>query len=733
MPTTTQSGPTTIDLEIAGMTCASCVSRVEKALNRVEGVETANVNLATRRARVATNGDVSPDLLIAAVTRAGYGAHLGAVDTINQSTPEEVSAAPPAEVIIAAAFSLPLVIPMLLAPFGLHVMLPGWVQLVLAAPVQFVLGARFYRAGWSALRAGTGNMDLLVALGTSAAFFLSLWMLLASWPGEPPETYFEAAAVVITLVLLGRWLEARARGRAAAAIAALAALRPDRARVILDGVEREVPVDTLRVGDTVLVRAGGRVPADGEVLEGEGSVDESAITGEGLPVAKAPGVRVTGGTINGEAPLTITVSAVGAETVLARMVRLVEEAQGAKAPIQRLVDRVSAVFVPIVLAIAAVTLLGWLLAGGDVGAAVINAVSVLVIACPCALGLATPAAIMAGTGAAARRGILIRDAEALERAHAVTVAVFDKTGTLTEGRPAVAAIVPAPGYAEADVLALAAAVQARSEHPLGAAVRRAAAERGVAVPDASGWRVMAGRGIEAIIEGRRLVMGSARLFADTGAPTAAFGDRPAVLAGGGASLGWLASARGEPIGVFAFADAPKPASAATVARLRRLGVRVALVSGDNGGAVRAVAAALGIGETRAEAMPAEKVEYVQALRRSGAVVAMIGDGVNDAAALAAADVGFAMGTGTDVAMHAAGITLMRGDPLLVPAAIALARRTWNKIWQGLGWAMVYNVIGIPLAAFGLLRPELAGAAMALSSVSVVLNALTLAHLPAEPD
>ncbi len=732
MPTTARTAPTTIDLDIQGMTCASCVSRVEKALGRVDGVTAASVNLATQRARVATNGGVPAGALIAAVTRAGYDAHVGSVEAIARRA-ADAGQGPPRDVLVAIALTLPLVLQMVLSPFGVDAMLPAWLQLALAAPVQFVLGARFYRAGWAALRAGRGNMDLLVALGTSAAFFLSLWMLVATWPGEPPKTYFGAAAMVITLVLLGRWLEDRARGRAADAITGLAALRPDRARALVGGVERDVAVEALAVGDIVRVRAGERIPTDGEVVEGEGSVNESAITGERMPVAKAPGMRVTGGTINGEAPLCIAATAVGTETVLARMVRLVEESQGANAPIQRLVDRVSAVFVPIMLAIAGTTLAGWLLAGGEAATAIINAVSVLVIACPCALGLATPAAIMAGTGAAARRGILIRDAEALERAHAVTIAVFDKTGTLTEGRPTVAAIVPAADHSEDEVLALAAALQARSEHPLGAAVRRAAAERGAIAPSATGWRLLPGRGIEAVVEGRRLAMGSARLFADTGAPTDAFGDRAAALAAGGASLVWLASARGEPIGLIAFADAPKPASARAVARLRRMGVRVALVSGDNGGAVRATAAAVGIGETRAEAMPAEKVEYVQALRRSGAVVAMIGDGVDDAAALAAADVGFAMGSGTSVAMHAAGITLMRGEPLLVPASIALARRTWNTIWRGLGWAMVYNVIGIPLAAFGLLRPELAGAAMALSSVSVVLNALTLARTPAEPD
>jgi Cu+-exporting ATPase len=473
----------------------------------------------------------------------------------------------------------------------------------------------------------------------------------------------------------------------------------------------------------VVVRPGERIAVDGVVLEGAGGVDESLITGENLPVAKHPGDKVTGGAINGEALLRLRTVAVGAETVLARMVRLVEDAQAAKAPIQRLADRVSAVFVPVVLAIAAATWLGWTLAGTDVATAVINAVSVLVIACPCAMGLATPTAIMVGTGMAARRGILIKDATALERAHAVTVVAFDKTGTLTEGRPRVVAVHAAAGHAPDEVLRLAGALQSGSLHPLARAVLQAA--QGVALPPAEAARALPGRGIEAVVEGHRLVLGSRRLLQDVGADPGPLAPAEGDLAAQGCTVAWLAEASGEVIGLIGFGDAVKPEAAAAVARLRGLGIRTVLLSGDSAAAAGAAAAAVGIDEVQAEVLPADKAARIAALRREGAVVAMVGDGVNDAPALAAADIGFAMSTGTDIAMQAAGVTLMRGDPRLVADAIELSRRTWHKVRQGLFWALAYNVLGIPIAAAGLLDPMVAGAAMAFSSVSVVLNALSL--------
>ncbi len=695
----------TIDLGIEGMTCAACVARVEKVLARVPGVSTAQVNLATHRARVTATPQVAFETLVTAVTKAGYGAV-----PVAQMRDESL---PLWRVLVAAGLSLPLVAPM---AFGHAAMLPGWAQALIAAPVQLWLGAPFFVAGWKSLRGG-GSMDTLVALGTAAAFLLSLALMLAAWPGEAHALYFEASAVVITLVLLGRWLEQRARGRAASAIAALAALRPEVAVVLRDGVETSVQVAALAVGDVVVVRPGERIAVDGVVLEGAGSVDESLLTGEALPVAKSPGGKLTGGAINGEARLLVRTTAVGAESVLSRMVRLVEDAQAGKAPVQRLADRVSAVFVPVVAGIALVTFAGWLLAGAGVSDALVNAVSVLVIACPCALGLATPTAIMVGTGVAARRGILIRDAGALEIAHKVNVVVFDKTGTLTEGHPVV---VATHKLGDADVLGLAARLQAGSEHPLARAVL---ALRPGALP-AEGVRSLPGRGVEGRVDGARVLLGSAVLMAEAGVEIAALQSEAAALAADGRTMAYLA-ADGVLLGLIGFGDTVKPAASEAIAKLQAMGVRTVLLSGDTKAAAEAVGRLVGITDVRAEVLPADKAAVVAALRAGGDVVAMVGDGVNDAPALAAADIGFAMGTGTDVAMQAAGVTLMRGDPRLVADAIDLSRKTWRTLWRGLFWAMGYNVLGIPVAAMGWLDPMIAGAAMAFSSVSVVLNALWL--------
>jgi len=745
---------TALALDIGGMTCAACATRVEKSLRKVGGVVDAGVNLATEVANVRiAPGAVRVSELIAAVEAAGYDARVHA----------EAGAEAPAMAVRAdrgglwvagaALLSLPLAAPMLLAPFGIDAMLPGWWQLLLAAPVQFVFGARFYRDGWKAARALSGNMDLLVAIGTSAAFGLSLYELLAHVDGHGAHYYFEASAVVVTLVLLGKWLEARAKRRTVDAIRALQALRPDTARVIVGAREIELPIAQVALGDEVLVRPGERIPVDGEILDGLTHVDESMLTGESQPVSKGPGSRVVGGSINGEGLLRLRTSAIGAETVLARIIRLVEDAQAAKAPIQRLVDRVSAVFVPVVLGIGLLTLLGWGLGTGDWTRAVLNAVSVLVIACPCALGLATPTAIMAGTGVAARHGILIKDAQALELAHAVRAVAFDKTGTLTVGQPALLAAEPAKGVDRSALLALTAAIQHGSEHPLAKAVRRAFdAEQGAAaLPPVTGIRAVAGRGVSATMQQDgahfEVFIGSEGWMAERGVDLAAFAALAAAQQADGRTVSFVALApapsgigggqggqgdatvQARAMGMLAFGDAIKPGAAAAIAALHRLGVRTVLLTGDNAGAAASVARSIGLDEVRARVLPEQKAEAVRALRVPGAggvpVVAMVGDGVNDAPALAAADVGIAMGTGTDVAMHTAGITLMRGDPALVPAAIDVSRRTYAKIRQNLFWAFVYNVIGIPLAAFGYLSPVVAGAAMALSSVSVVTNALTL--------
>ena len=711
-----------VTLQIEGMTCASCAGRVEKALARVPGVLGAQVNLATETARVTrVTGPDAAQALIEAVERAGYHARLP-----EESTAPPPPAGPPWPLLAAAALALPLVLPMLALPFGVHWMLPAWLQCLLATPVQFVFGARFYRAGWHALRAGAGNMDLLVALGTSAAYGLSLCLWASAAPGTTPHLYFEASAVVITLVMLGKWLEARAKRQTTDAIRALQALRPETARVRRDGSDVELPIAQVRVGDAVVVRPGERVPVDGEVLEGHSQVDESLITGESLPVPRGPGERVTGGAINGEGLLLLRTLAVGAESTLARIVRLVESAQAKKAPIQRLVDQVSAVFVPVVLGLALLTLLAWGLGAGAWEQGVLNAVAVLVIACPCALGLATPTAIMAGTGVAARQGILIQDALALEVAHRISVVAFDKTGTLTEGRPRLLAAVPADGD-ETALLADAAALQRGSEHPLGRAVLAAAQDRGLAPAAADELRAVPGQGVAARVGGEQLRLGQGRWMAELGVDLAPLQAQADALQAEGRTVSWLASLTPAPHlrGLLAFGDTPKHSAAAAVARLHALQVATVLVSGDNRGSATAVARQLGIDEVHAEVLPQHKAELVQQLRAGGRVVAMVGDGINDAPALAAADVGIAMSGGTDVAMQAAGITLMRGDPALVADAIDLSRRTTAKIRQNLFWAFAYNVVGLPLAAFGLLNPVIAGAAMAFSSVSVVGNALLL--------
>lgn len=708
----------TIDLAVTGMTCASCVSRVERALLTVPGVLSATINLATERARV--EAFVVTDLagvLAAAVRRAGYDVAPVATDpsvTRPRAAPRDGLAAG-----LALAFAAPLLLPMLLMPLGVDLMLPGWAQLALAAVVQLGFGARFYRGAWRALRGGAGNMDTLVVLGTTAAFVLSVWMLAA---GRADHLYFEASAAVVALVRLGKWMEARARRQAGEAIGALERLRPDRARVLAtDGVERDVATAELRSGDLLVVRPGERVAADGVVRDGEGGIDESLLTGESLPVQKQPGDRVVGGAMNGDARMVVAVTAVGAESQLARMVRLVGDAQAAKPPIQRLVDRVSAVFVPVVVGIAAVTFAGWWLAGAGVETAAVNAVAVLVIACPCALGLATPAAIMVGTGVAARHGILIRDPAALEQARAIRTVVFDKTGTLTAGRPELVAVLPAWGTNAEQVLRLAAALQAGSEHPLARAVLdRAPAD----IPVATGMRAVPGRGVEGVVDGSPLALGNTRLMGSAAIDTAPLESEAAALRAGGRTVSFLGLRDGALLGLLAFGDAPKPGAAAAVATLRARGLRVVLLTGDNQGAADTAARLLGIDEARAEALPADKAAIVAGLRKGGAV-AMVGDGVNDAAALAAADLGMAMATGTDVAAAAAAITLMRGDPALVPDALDIAARTYRRIRQGLFWAFAYNVVSIPLAAAGLLSPVVAGAAMAFSSVGVVGSALLL--------
>ncbi|MFN3810835.1 MAG: heavy metal translocating P-type ATPase [Roseateles asaccharophilus] len=713
-----------LSLQIVGMTCASCASRVERALLKVPGVLDAGVNLASETATLRLLDGVDLQTLIAAVAKAGYEARLSADSDAPAPTPWQHTGWP---VLMATLLSAPLVLPMLGLLVGIEWMLPGWWQLALSAPVQFWLGARFYKAGWAALRSGSGNMDLLVALGTSAAFGLSVYQLLRHGEHAGHALYFESASVVITLVLLGKWLEARAKRQTTEAIRALKALRPDVARVRRKGQEQELPLAQLVRGDEVIVRPGERIPVDGTVLEGASQVDESLITGESLPVAKHEGDSVVGGAVNGEGLLRLKATALGAESTLSRIVRLVESAQAAKAPIQRLVDQVSAVFVPVVVGIALLTLLGWGFYNGDWEHALLNAVAVLVIACPCALGLATPTAIMAGTGVAARHGLLIKDAEALELAARLDVVAFDKTGTLTVGKPELVLLQAAPGEDEALQLAQAAALQSGSEHPLARAVQAAAAARSLSLPTVRELRAVAGRGVAAQLDGTELRLGSSRFMAELGVDLSALQPQAQALQNQGRTVSWLASLGPTPRvrALLAFGDTLKPSAAEAIHALSRLGVKSVMLSGDNRGAAEAIGRELGIDELLAEILPEDKARIVGELKAGGRRVAMVGDGINDAPALAAADVGMAMSTGTDVAMHAAGITLMRGDPALVAQAIALSRRTLAKIRQNLFWAFAYNVVGIPLAALGYLNPVIAGAAMAFSSVSVVGNALLL--------
>ncbi len=715
--------PTTLRLRIGGMTCAACAGRVERALRHSPGVISAQVNPSSELATAAVVPGVATDAaLIAAVETAGYRAELAPSAAAEQRAAERADRRRDRRegllLLASAACTAPLMAPMVLAPLGVSASLPGWLQLVLAALVQFVAGGRFYRSAWAALRDRSANMDVLVTIGTSAAFALSLVHL-----QRGGHLYFESAAAIITFVRLGKWLEARAKRSTTGAIRALMALRPDTARVRRGDREVEVAPETVSRGEIVLVRPGERIPVDGVICAGESTVDESLLTGESLPVSKTRDDAVTAGTINGDGGLEIEATEVGDESTLARIVALIQDAQTSKAPVQQTVDRVSAIFVPTIIGIAALTLVGWWLAGVAVDTALLRAVAVLVIACPCALGLATPAALMVGTGIAARAGILIKDAQALERTRDIDVVVFDKTGTLSQGRPEVTATLAEDPDA---VLALAAAAQRSSEHPLAEAIRRAASERdlGHEVAAATSFQALPGRGIVAQVDGQEVVIGSERLMRERGVGLDAYAESAAEQRAAGMSVMWVSRERAL-LGVIAVGDRLRESAAEAVARLAQAGIRAAILTGDHHAVAERVADQLGVNEVFAERLPEDKADAIAAMRRGGDIVAMVGDGVNDAPALAAADVSFAMGSGTDVAMQTASVTLMRPDPTLVADAIAISRATRRTVSQNLAWAFAYNCVGIPLAALGLLTPMVAGAAMALSSVSVVTNALLL--------
>ncbi len=707
----------TLTLDIGGMSCAGCAAAVEKALKAAPGVVDARVNLALNSAEAdLADGDARD--LVAAVEAAGFTARARLDDAPAASEAADRSG----PVLLAAAvLSAPFLANMAAMLAGLPPLLPPLAELALATPVLLLCGWRFHRGAVKALARGGANMDVLVSLGTSVAYLFSIWMMLDAPPGAHPHLYFEAAALIVTLVLFGKWLEARAKTGATAAIRALMALKPEDALIERDGAQERVAISAVTIGDVAVVKPGERIPVDGEIVSGATEADESLITGESLPVPKTRGDRAVAGSINGSGLIRVRATRVGADTTLARIVALVAAAQGGKAPIQRLVDRVSAVFVPVVAGVALVTFLAWLGVGADLEHAVTAAVSVLVIACPCALGLATPAALVAGTGAGAKAGILIRDIETLERADAVDTVVFDKTGTLTEGRPRVVETLALGD--EAELVRLAAAAQAGSEHPLARAILDHAGT-GAPLPEVTEFRAVGGAGLTAAVEGRRVAIGTTALLRSVGVDDAPLAEAVRRWQDNGWSVA-LVAADGAPLGAFAMADTPRPEAAEAVAALVARGVTPWMLSGDSDAATRRIADDLGIAAFAGGARPEDKARRVAELRAQGRVVAVVGDGVNDAPALAEADVGIAVGSGTDVAMETAGITLMRPDPRLVAATFAIAHATRRTIRQNLFWAFAYNVVGIPVAALGYLHPSLAAAAMAFSSVSVVGNALRL--------
>jgi P-type Cu+ transporter len=724
----TKVAPRTLELSLGGMSCAACAARIEKVLNRLPGVE-ANVNFAAEMARVRYAPEMADQAgIVAAVAKAGFTAtpRLARDREAEKARKEADFQAELRLFWISAILSLPFLAQMIgmlsggMSAFAHHAeWLPRWFQCLLAAPVQFWIGRRFYAGAWSSLRGGGANMDVLVALGTSVAYFFSLAAVLLD--RHDLHVYFEASASIITLVLLGKLLEARARARTSAAIEALLRLQPPTAQIEQDGELVEMPVAQVVAGMVFVLRPGDSVPVDGEVLSGESSADEAMLTGESVPVAKAAGDKVYAATVNGDGVMRCRATGVGADTLLAGIVRLVEQAQGGKPAVQRLADRIAAIFVPTVVAIALLTFVGWWWFGGELAPALVNAVAVLVIACPCALGLATPTAVMVGTGQGARAGILVKNAEALELAEKIKVLVVDKTGTLTEGRPAVLDMRTVAGASRDEMLLLAASLEQASHHPLAQAVVVAARAAGIAPVMPEGAQAVGGKGVSGQVNGRRVLVGSPDFLVEQGVPLPAEVLAP-LLAAALTPVG--VAVDGRALGALGIADPLRATSKAAVARLQALGVRVVMLTGDHPAAAARIAAEAGISEFRAQVLPGDKAAALEALRGEG-LVGMVGDGINDAPALAAADVSFAIGAGADVAIEAADLTLVRNDLNSVADAISLSRATLGKIRQNLFFAFIYNILGIPAAAFGLLNPVIAGAAMAMSSVSVVSNSLLL--------
>ncbi len=717
-----------IQLNIKGMSCASCVAHVEKGIKRIDGIDSAAVNLATEKATVSYDpARTNPAEIIKSVTDAGYGAALPGEEKEHHNEKKRELIQLKRYTMAAALFSTPLVLAMaamLLKIETLHFLHNPVLQLCLAAPVQFWIGWRFFKGAGKSLKAGSPGMDLLVSLGTLSAFAFSVFNGFFSG-SENPALYFEASALIITLVLLGKYLEAGARGKTSEAIRKLMGLQPRTALVLRSEEELEIPISDVIPGDIVLIRPGDRIPVDGTVLEGNSAVDESMITGESMPVEKSEGDSLVSGTVNSYGALLFRAEKVGKDSVLSRIIAVVEEAQGSKAPIQKLADRVAAVFVPVVLGIAVLTFLIWTLGFADPEGGLIAAVAVLVIACPCALGLATPTAVMVGTGVGAQRGILIRNGEVLQAAGRIDTVVLDKTGTVTRGRPELQEIIPLNGKNnETALLVLAAALERNSEHPLAKAVVQNAADRGLTLPESEAFLSIPGKGIEGRIEGALFIMGTESFLKSRGIETDSLAEKKRELENGGKTVVILAGGK-EALGLFVLADSIKEHSARGISLLKKMGIEVYMMTGDNRRTARSIADEAGIDHVLAEVLPEDKAHEVKKLQAAGKVVAMAGDGVNDAPALATADTGIAMGEGSDIAMESADITLMRGDLREIASAIQLSRKTMGKIRQNLFWAFFYNSLGIPFAALGFLNPVIAGAAMAFSSVSVVSNSLSL--------
>jgi len=728
-----EQGEATVTLNIGGMSCASCAARIEKKFSRMDGVSEARVNLATERATVRYNpGKVRVPDMIAAVESIGYTAAVAESSYDREREQREMEIKNLRNTfVISAVLTAPLLLGMILWMAGLRGPVVAflhnqWLQFALTTPVQFIIGARFYRNAWKALKSGSANMDVLIAMGTSAAYFFSLYnaFFREAGSGMMHELYFESSAVIITLILLGKYLEAVAKGKTSEAIRKLMGLQARTARVLRDGQETDIPVEEVQAGDIIVVRPGEKVPVDGVIVEGTSSVDESMLTGESLPVEKKPGDTVIGATINRFGSFRFRATRVGRDTVLSQIIRMVEEAQGSKAPIQKLADKVAGIFVPAVIGIATLTFIIWLLVTGDTGRALISAVSVLVIACPCALGLATPTAIMVGTGKGAEKGILIKGGEYLETAYRINTVVLDKTGTVTRGMPEVTDIIPIAGLSRRDVLKFAATAEKRSEHPLGIAIYEQGKRELGSIDDPDDFEAITGMGVRAKIGEKEVHVGTRRLMTGLGLDVSGIEDTVTRLEDEGKTA-MILSVNGRAEGVIAVADTIKESSPKAIEMLKKMGIGVYMMTGDNERTARAIARQAGIEHVLAEVLPENKAREVERLKSEGCVVAMVGDGINDAPALATADIGMAMGNGTDVAMEAAGITLMRGDLTSIPDAIRLSRKTMTKIRQNLFWAFIYNIIGIPVAALGLLNPMIAGAAMAFSSVSVVTNSLSL--------